>query len=168
MKNLINSVALALCMAMVATPSIAGTASPNALNNKELVQRLFSKAYNAHDLDHLDQFFTTTFVHRDARGDQSLAAVKNSFAPVFGAFSDWHATIDQILVDGDRVMVFVTWSGTHDGNLRGYPATGKRVQVRSADMYRIESGKIAEHWDVASPLDLMQQIGLLEYKFAKP
>lgn len=66
----------------------------------------------------------------------------------------------------DRVLVFVTWTGTHDGELRGYPATAKRVQVRRADLYHIADGQIVEHWDVASPLDLLLQIGLLEFKSA--
>ena len=75
-------------------------------------------------------------------------------------------TIDQVLAEGDRVLVFVTWNGTHDGPLQGYPATGKRIQVRTADLYRITDGQIVEHWDIASPLDLTQQIGLLEFKSA--
>ncbi|MES2296638.1 MAG: ester cyclase [Pseudomonadota bacterium] len=154
----------ALSLSLLSVQARAGEiASPK----QALVQALFSEAYNKHELGHLDRYFDPAFVHRDARGDLGLAAVAANFAPVFAAFSDWHAQIEQTMVDGDRVLVFVSWSGTHDGTLRGYPATGKKVQVRTADMYRIADGKIVEHWDVASPLDLMQQIGLLDFKFGK-
>ncbi len=174
MKSRLSNTIFSLCLALssvtcalASAATSAATQTSTELNNKELVLRLITKAYNAHDLENLEQFFAPAFVHRDARGDQGIVAVKESFGPIFGAFSDWTGSVEQVLVEDDRVMVFVTWSGTHDGILRGYPATGKRVQVRSADVYRIQSGKIVEHWDVASPLDLMQQIGLLEFKFGK-
>ena len=52
-------------------------------------------------------------------------------------------------------------SGTHKGEFQGFPPTNKRVKIRSADLYRIENGKIVEHWDVVDQLDLLQQTGAL-------
>ncbi|MEO5595889.1 MAG: ester cyclase, partial [Lysobacteraceae bacterium] len=119
--RLFNAIAtFGLIIACLASPA---TAAPDAAANKALIQSLYSQAYNAHDLSKLEQFFAPDFIHRDVRGDVGLVAVKTNFGPVFGAFSDWTARIEQTLVEGDRVLVFVTWSGTHDGTLNGYPAT---------------------------------------------
>ncbi|MGB5090284.1 MAG: ester cyclase [Nitrososphaeraceae archaeon] len=50
-------------------------------------------------------------------------------------------------------------SGTHQGEFQGMAPTYKRVNIRSADLYRIENGKIVEHKDVVDQLNLLQQTG---------
>ena len=60
------------------------------------------------------------------------------------------------------VAVYGTWSGTHQGEFMGIPATGKRIEVPSADFVRFNSdGLCAEHWGVFDGAVMMQQLGLI-------
>ena len=55
-------------------------------------------------------------------------------------------TVEDMIAEGDRVAARVTMRGTHLGEFEGIAPTGKRVEVRAMDMYRITDGKIVEHW----------------------
>jgi predicted ester cyclase len=63
------------------------------------------------------------------------------------------------VAENDLVVVFLNFTGTHKGEFQGRPPTNKKVNIRSADLYRIEDKKIAEHWDVVDQLNLLQQTG---------
>ena len=70
-----------------------------------------------------------------------------------------HTKIEHIVAENDLVVVFLNGSGTHAGEFRGKPPTNKRVNIRSADLYKIENEKIVEHWDVVDQLNLLHQTG---------
>jgi predicted ester cyclase len=82
------------------------------------------------------------------------------------AFPDFHTNIDHIAAEGDRVVVFTTTNGTHEGEFifaPGVPPSGKQVSFKTADMYRISNGQLVEHWDVIEILDMMSQIGAISF-----
>ena len=62
--------------------------------------------------------------------------------------------------ENDLVVVFLNFTGTHKGEFQGMLPTNKKINVRSADLYRIENEKIVEHWDVVDQLNLLQQTGI--------
>ena len=70
-----------------------------------------------------------------------------------------HVNIEHILAENDFVLVFLNFTGTHRGEFEGMTPTNKLVKIRSADLYRIENGKIVEHWDVVDRLDYLKQTG---------
>jgi predicted ester cyclase len=70
-----------------------------------------------------------------------------------------HTKIEHIVAENDLVVVFLNGSGTHKVEFRGKQPTNKRVNIRSADLYRIKNGKIVEHWDVVNQLNLLHQTG---------
>ena len=57
------------------------------------------------------------------------------------------------------VVVFLNQTGTHQGEFQGKPLTNKPVSIRSADLYKIENGKIVQHLDVVDQFNLLQQTG---------
>jgi predicted ester cyclase len=61
-------------------------------------------------------------------------------------FPDLTIAVEDVMAEGDRVRARVTMRGTHSGEFQGIAPTGKRVEVRAIDMFRIEHGKIVEHW----------------------
>ena len=75
--------------------------------------------------------------------------------------SDWHMTIDEMMAEGDRVMVRWTFYGTHQGELSGLPPTHKQVSYSGINIFRIAEGKIAEIWDISDRLWMWQQLGVL-------
>lgn len=72
-----------------------------------------------------------------------------------------HTTIEHMVAENNLVMVFLNGSGTHKGEFHGIPPTNKPVNIRSADLYRIEDGIIVGHWDVVDQLNLLKQTGAL-------
>jgi len=53
------------------------------------------------------------------------------------------------------------WSGTHEAEFFGVPATGKRVTVEGMNVYRVAGGKITDLWTQFDGSGLMQQLGAL-------
>jgi predicted ester cyclase len=68
---------------------------------------------------------------------------------------------DDLIAEGDQVVLKSTLRGTHNGSFMGIPATGKSIDVPVALIYRIADGKIADHWMLSDNLAMMQQIGVI-------
>ena len=69
-----------------------------------------------------------------------------TFSEAREGFPDLGITIEDVMAEGDRVAARVTMRGTHRGEFQGIAPTGKRVEVKAMDMFRISNGKIVEHW----------------------
>jgi len=76
-------------------------------------------------------------------------------------WGDWRVEVDEVIAEGDRVMLRWTFHGTQQGEYLGYPATGRQVSHTGINIFRIENGKIAEMWDLYDRLWLWQQLGAI-------
>jgi predicted ester cyclase len=85
---------------------------------------------------------------------------KETFSEARAGFPDLSITVEDVMAEGDRVATRVTMRGTHRGEFQGIAPTGKRVEVRVIDMFRISGGKIMEHWGHADdPTDFLRPGG---------
>ena len=75
------------------------------------------------------------------------------------AFPDWSRTIEDMVAEGDRVVIRATGRGTPKGEFVGISATGKEVALTWIAILRIASGKIAEVWEEGDWTGLMRQLG---------
>jgi predicted ester cyclase len=73
-------------------------------------------------------------------------------------FPDLHARIDELVAEGDRVAVRLTFRGTHQGEFLGVPATGRTVEYVSHEFYRIADGLVAEEWICSDLASLQGQL----------
>lgn len=73
-------------------------------------------------------------------------------------FPDLHLTVEDRIFGGDRVVARNTWTGTHRGAFLGIEPTGKQVTFNTIDIWRVERGKFAEHWDVIDLAGLQKQL----------
>ncbi len=71
---------------------------------------------------------------------------KETFSEAREGFPDLTIAVEDVMAEGDRVTARVTMRGTHRGEFQGIAPTGKQVEVKAIDMFRIENGKIVEHW----------------------
>ena len=78
------------------------------------------------------------------------------------AFPDYRAEIQEVVADGDRVVARVQWTGTQNGPYEGRPPTHNKLVFSTADFFRFENGKIAEHWDVVNVLPRMIALGQIQ------
>ena len=74
------------------------------------------------------------------------------------SFPDIQVTIEDIVCEGDKVVVRNTWRGTDKGGFGGMAPTGKSFVVEGIVMWRIENGKVAERWAVIDYRGLMRQL----------
>jgi predicted ester cyclase len=89
-------------------------------------------------------------------------AKQQRWAMYFAAIPDLHATIDDLVSEGDKVVVRYTAEGTQQGQLPGILPSGKHFRISAICIYRLAEGKIAENWEQADMLGLMQQLGVAD------
>ena len=81
-------------------------------------------------------------------------------------FPQYRLKADDIIEQGDKVVVRARFMGTHNGEFNGIPATGKSVELPFIIIYRFEGGRIAEHWLQANHLELLTQLGVMNTEAA--
>jgi len=77
------------------------------------------------------------------------------------AFPDIHVTIEELIAEGDKVVLRTVYRGTHQGELMGIPATGKPVNVAGIEIVRVEGNTLAERWATIDQLGMLQQLGVV-------
>jgi steroid delta-isomerase-like uncharacterized protein len=76
-------------------------------------------------------------------------------------FPDLTDTVDQLIGEGNNVVVRSLWRGTHNGTFVGIPPTGKLVEITGINFFRLGTeGKIVERFGSFDALGMMQQMGL--------
>jgi steroid delta-isomerase-like uncharacterized protein len=130
--------------------------------NKEVARRIYEEALNKRDLDLLDELVAPDYVEHDPLPGQGtgIEGIKDRYRMLIEGL-DPTFTIEDVIAEGDKVVVRWTNNGTNVGDFLGIPATGRSFSTAGIDIYRLEAGKLAEHWHVVDVFGQMQQLGLL-------
>lgn len=132
--------------------------------NKAHVRRGF-EAISKKNLANLAVFYELLnpdiVFHNASTTIQGLEAYKQFLSMHITAFPDLHFTIEDMIAEGDLVVVRYTIRGTHKGDLMGIPPTGKQVTWTGIDIFRFVNGKLVEEWYNGDDLGLLQQIGVI-------
>ena len=148
---------LALLILCSAYPAFAADQEAN----KRLFRDYLETVFNKRQIDAADRYLADGLIEHNPNLPQGLAGRKKFLANVFAGFSDYHGEIQEILAEGDRIVVRILWTGTQDGPFLGRPATGRKLRFATADFIRVENGKFAEHWDVVDSLPRAIALGLV-------
>ncbi len=130
-------------------------------DNKDLVRRFYGES--VHHPAFLDELLAPTYVLH-LPGSPPITGIepaKQLMVAYTTGFPDLQLTTEDIVAEGEKVAIRNTWRGTHQGVFQGIPPTGKRVTFTGSDIFRFESGKIAEQWADLDALGLMQQLGVI-------
>lgn len=117
----------------------------------------------------IDELYATDIIFHSSTGKDicGLKDYKQFCSEFFDAMPDANVTIDDIIVEGDKVATRWTLTGTHKGELRGKHVasdaspTYKKVTTWAITIDRIVGGKFVEEWERYDTLGLMQQLGLI-------
>ena len=129
---------------------------------KALVRREFAEVWNQGNLDSVDAIFAPDYVGHDSGSPEPMLgreALKRFFADQRAALPDLQASIDDLVAEGDRVVVRWTTAGTQQGELLGVPPTGKRVTLTGISILRVAGEQIAEEWTTWDALAVLREIG---------
>jgi steroid delta-isomerase-like uncharacterized protein len=133
--------------------------------NKAVVIQLYEEVFNKGDLDLADKLIAPDAVNHDPAAPPNIPSgalgVKAVVTMLRNAFPDDHHTIEDLVAEGDKVVVRLTHSGTHQGSFLGLAPTGKHITNTSIHIFRMASGKIVEVWANRDDLGVLQQLGAI-------
>jgi steroid delta-isomerase-like uncharacterized protein len=130
--------------------------------NRALALRFVEEVYNQGNVDAIDAFVSDDFVRHGIGGTmRGTQIIRDRATAVRIGFPDFHITIEDVLTDGDKVVLRQTHTGTHLGEFAGVEPTGKPIQTTEISILRIEDGKIREGWVNVDQLTMLRQIGSL-------
>jgi predicted ester cyclase len=139
--------------------------------SKHLVRRYFEEIFNRKDLHTAEEILADDYIeHAIAPFGQSEPgrvhgpeATKETAKWLVAQYPDLHMTIEALIADGDTVAVRVLSEGTNLGKLNGViPPTGKRFKARQSHWFRVEDGRLVEHWATREDLPAMLQLGVVQ------
>lgn len=132
--------------------------------NKALVRQLVEEVINQGNISMIDELLIPDFVEHEELPPgipPGREAPKVLFSMLRSAFPDLKATIEHLIAEGDKVVLHMTWTGTHKGEFMGIPPTGKGISITVMDILGIAEGKFVEHWGVMDSMAMMQQLGVV-------
>ena len=131
--------------------------------NLEVVSRFIEEFKNKANQEIVDELMSPDFVHHltDPRLPEGREAIKLLGQSIVAGFPDVHASVQDLLADGDKVIERTQTSATHTGEFNGIPPTGRQVGWTEMHIYRLEGGKIAEMWSEIDLLGLLVQLGAI-------
>jgi predicted ester cyclase len=130
--------------------------------NKAIFRAIPEKVVNTGNLDAADHYFAQDFVdHTTPAGlPNGLAGFKAYITRLRSAFPDLHFTVEDVVAEGETVVVRATARGTMTGDFLEMKATGKTATWTEIHIGRLADGKVVEHWATIDQLGMLQQLGL--------
>ena len=131
--------------------------------NKATARRIVEDHWNKKNPALIEELFATNCAFHTPDGAlQGQDGARLLYDAYATAFPDFRLQSDDILADGDKVVVRYTFTGTHEGALADIPASGKQANVQGIVIFRLAGGKADEVRFVWDKFALMQQIGAFE------
>ena len=132
---------------------------PDLEKNRRAVLTLYETVFRNHDFSRLDDIMRDDYIQHNEDCPQGKAGFVQFFESIFAGIPDFSYTMKRIVAEGDLVMLWSSTTGTHKNEWLGCPPTGNKLNFDVVDIFRLEDGLIAEHWDVADTLKLFTTIG---------
>jgi steroid delta-isomerase-like uncharacterized protein len=133
--------------------------------NKAIVRSIFEDGLNRGEVDKIAAMTAPDFFDHDIHVETSIPGgpedLREALVAIRKGFPDIDVSVEDVIAEGDKVVVRNTWRGTHQGEFNGIPATGRRIEIEGIVIWRIENGKIAERWATIDTLSLLQQLGVI-------
>jgi steroid delta-isomerase-like uncharacterized protein len=131
--------------------------------NKALYRRWFEEVVSEGNLVLADELLADDYTMHfpgldepvDREGHKQLVMMFRA------GFPDWVETVEDVIAEGNRVVIRVVGQGSHEGEFQGIPPTGRRVIATGVGIGRIANGQIAETWAAYDALGLMRQLGAI-------
>lgn len=131
--------------------------------NRQVIReftRIFKNEHNVDGVSHL--FDTKSFIHHFRTPlPAGFVGLRQVGIMMNGAFPDVIVTEEDLIASGDKVIERSSAVATHKGSMMGEPPTNKRIQWSEIHIYRLQDGKICEHWAEIAMMELLQQVGVL-------
>jgi predicted ester cyclase len=128
--------------------------------NKELVRRLYKEIYVDWNMVLVDELVSPQFISHDwPKGSPTgPEGFRNFYSAIRSALPDARYEVDDLIAEGDKVVVRWRLLGTHKGAFGGIAPTGRSIALKGIAIYRVEGGKLIERWVVTDLHGLLEEI----------
>jgi steroid delta-isomerase-like uncharacterized protein len=130
--------------------------------NKELIRNLYEQ-WHSRNIDALTEMHAPNAKYNHPSAGATPIPFEKALDAMqmyWQAFPDLTLTVEDIIAEGDKVVVRFIGRGTHQGDLGGIPAKGVKTEASGIEIYHFKDGKIIEVWEISDALGLMQQLGM--------
>jgi steroid delta-isomerase-like uncharacterized protein len=129
--------------------------------NKAVVRRVVEEMWNRADPAAVEELIAPEMVEHGALGSGAGGRedARETVSRFHAAFPDLVLEAEDLIAEGDRVVLHWTGRGTHEGHFMGVPPTGAAITARGLDIYRVVDGRVVEHWGYPDVAGLMAQLG---------
>jgi steroid delta-isomerase-like uncharacterized protein len=135
-------------------------------NEANIIAKRYVESRNTANLALLDEIYAPGVVVHDCSVPEDiigLDSLKKYYSHTHKAIPDLHATIDEMIIKGDKIVWIWTFRGTNSGlfhtPMGNIPATGRKVQFSGVAIDRMDKGKIVEEWVYFNVLNVLLQLG---------
>jgi steroid delta-isomerase-like uncharacterized protein len=134
--------------------------------NKESMRRVLEEAFGQGKMEIIDELLDPDFVCHDPNSEsgeiRGADTIKGEIEYFRNAVPDLTYTVEDQVVEGDKVLSRYTARGTHQGEFFGVPGSGRHIEMTGITIDRFdESGKLIEEWPEYDLLGAMQQMGAI-------
>jgi len=133
-----------------------------AETNKGVIAAFAEAVLVKKDLSAVDRYMRPDYIQHNPLVKQGAGGFREFFADWFTCVPDWRCTVKKIVSEGDEVWVYGTYAGTLKKDWLGITASGQQYSIDAVDIFRIQDGKLAEHWDVMDIYGLFKQLGVIK------
>lgn len=127
---------------------------------KQFIRDYIEEIWNKRDFSKAEKYwgadFKNAFAPQFAHGPEGM---KQQVVYFLSAFEPFHFELKDIMIEGNKVALWIEISGTHTGELFGIAPTHKQVRFREAVWYTLKDGKLDEVYPFVDWNDLFEQLG---------
>jgi steroid delta-isomerase-like uncharacterized protein len=136
------------------------------MTNEQLFTRYFDECANGGNFDLLDEIFASDYQHHDPANPDPRPVVgpqgvRDHLVSLKGGFPDLVFEVEDMISDGDQIIIRWTARGTNTGDYFGMPPTGKSIEITGMNTWRTRDGKAVEGWVNRDDMGLLQQLGVI-------
>lgn len=136
--------------------------------NEVLIRQVLD-LINDRDLDAAFEFYAPDYIYHGPGGQELRGRddIRGLWATYLNAFPDLQSTVDDVIVEGDKLVLRWTIQGTHTGDFLQIPASNNPISLSVTEIFRIADGQLVEAWDQYDRLGLLEQIGAIPASTAR-
>ncbi len=153
--------ALAICSCSV--PNDAGMEQESAtVEQNEAIVRQVLKLIDERNLDEAFELYALDYIYHGPGGElRGRDGIRGLWGIFLTGFPDLHSTVEDMVSQGDKVVLRWRVEGTHTGEFMGVAPSNKKITLGITEIFRVENGQLVEAWDQFDQLSMMQQIGAI-------
>src|SRR5689334_19218275 len=140
------------------------SATQTSEQNKLTIRKLYEEILNTGRWELLNPIIADDFI--GVQGQKGAAAFAETVRGLREGFPDIQWTVEDLIAEGDKVVVRWSWKATHSGNFRGFAPTHKALTDHAIAIYQFRNHQVVQAWLETDRLGFLQQIGLIPQDLA--